>query len=100
MYVTFPDNHVNRSSQIHFVLPGLAELKMVVSRISHLSEDVAISANHVSIRFIVPLTLQEGKMELKVKSSKVQMTTTWTNLNIPTSTCELILRGLLTFSWW
>lgn len=33
--------------QIHLVLPNLAELKVIVSRLSHLSDNVAISANHV-----------------------------------------------------
>ncbi|KAL1408920.1 Checkpoint protein hus1 [Vanrija albida] len=58
---------------IHLVLPNLAELKVIVSRLSHLSDNVAISANH------------EGTMELRVKSTSLQMSTTWTNLAIPNS---------------
>ncbi|RSH84667.1 uncharacterized protein EHS24_006191 [Apiotrichum porosum] len=59
---------------LHLVLPNLAELKTIVSRLGHMSEDVTISANH------------QGTMELRVKSNNLSMTTTWNNLSIPTAT--------------
>lgn len=73
-------------------MPNLAELKVIVSRLSHLADEVTISANHVRTTLLggLPCSLasQAGTMELRVKSSNVQMSTTWTKLSIPTSTGE------------
>ncbi|GMK54198.1 hypothetical protein CspeluHIS016_0107840 [Cutaneotrichosporon spelunceum] len=58
---------------IHLVLPNLSELKTIVSRLGHLAEDVSLAANH------------NGQLDLSVKASGVQMSTTWNNLRIPTT---------------
>ncbi|WWC67135.1 uncharacterized protein I206_101042 [Kwoniella pini CBS 10737] len=58
---------------IHVVLPNLLELRNIVSRLSHIADDVKVSANH------------EGRLEMTAKSSRVNLTTTWKNLQIPNS---------------
>ncbi|ORY30828.1 checkpoint protein Hus1/Mec3 [Naematelia encephala] len=58
---------------IHLVLPNLTELRNIVSRLSHIADDLKISANH------------EGTMEFGVKSTRVDLTTSWKNLEIPTA---------------
>ncbi|WWD06059.1 hypothetical protein V865_004144 [Kwoniella europaea PYCC6329] len=58
---------------IHVVLPNLLELRNIVSRLSHLAEDVKVSANH------------EGRLELTSKASRVNLTTTWNDLSVPSS---------------
>nr|XP_019048408.1 HUS1 checkpoint protein [Kwoniella bestiolae CBS 10118]OCF27338.1 HUS1 checkpoint protein [Kwoniella bestiolae CBS 10118] len=63
---------------IHVVLPNLLELRNIVSRLSHLADDVKVSANH------------EGRLELTAKSSRVNLTTTWNELNVPTANCQLL----------
>lgn len=37
------------------VLPNLSELKMIVSRLSHVAEDVTLAANHVSAQVFLNL---------------------------------------------
>ncbi|WWC85520.1 uncharacterized protein L201_000384 [Kwoniella dendrophila CBS 6074] len=59
---------------IHVVLPNLLELRNIVSRLSHVADDVKVSANH------------EGRLELTANSSRVNLTTTWKDLNVPTAT--------------
>ncbi|WRT63399.1 uncharacterized protein IL334_000304 [Kwoniella shivajii] len=59
---------------IHVVLPNLLELRNIVSRLSHVADDVKVSANH------------DGTLELTAKSSRVNLTTTWKNLSVPTAT--------------
>ncbi|CAD6573581.1 MAG: hypothetical protein TREMPRED_000861 [Tremellales sp. Tagirdzhanova-0007] len=63
---------------IHLVLPNLGELRNVVSRLSHLADDLTMSAN------------LEGTMELAVKdkTGRVNLTTTWKDLHIPQSTTD------------
>ncbi|WWD22870.1 hypothetical protein CI109_107365 [Kwoniella shandongensis] len=61
---------------IHIVLPNLLELRNLVSRLSHVADDVRISANH------------EGTLELSVNSSRVNLTTSWKDLVNPTSTAD------------
>ncbi|WVF66361.1 hypothetical protein IAT40_001101 [Kwoniella sp. CBS 6097] len=58
---------------IHVVLPNLYELRNLVSRLSHVADDVKVSANH------------EGKLELSVNSTRVNLSTTWTDLGVPQS---------------
>ncbi|KIR41171.1 HUS1 checkpoint protein [Cryptococcus deuterogattii 99/473] len=61
---------------IHVVLPNLQELRNIVSRLAPAADDVEVSANH------------EGTMELAVRSSKVNLTTTWKELPIPVTNLE------------
>ncbi|WVQ91931.1 hypothetical protein IAS59_005738 [Cryptococcus gattii] len=61
---------------IHVVLPNLQELRNIVSRLAPVADDVEVSANH------------EGTMELAVRSSKVNLTTTWKELPIPVTNLE------------
>ncbi|KAL7420160.1 DNA damage checkpoint control protein [Cryptotrichosporon argae] len=61
---------------IHIVMPNLTELKNIVARLGHLADDVKISANH------------EGTLEMTVKSNHVDITTTWRNLELPSSTTD------------
>ncbi|WVQ93978.1 hypothetical protein IAU59_001056 [Kwoniella sp. CBS 9459] len=58
---------------IHVVLPNLYELRNLVSRLSHVADDVKVSANH------------EGTLELSVNSPRVNLSTTWKELGVPQS---------------
>ncbi|WVR03258.1 hypothetical protein IAU60_000249 [Kwoniella sp. DSM 27419] len=59
---------------IHVVLPNLFELRNLASRLSHVADDVKVSANH------------NGTLQLSVRSSRVNLSTTWNDLSVPTST--------------
>ncbi|ORX34922.1 checkpoint protein Hus1/Mec3 [Kockovaella imperatae] len=56
---------------VHLVLPSLLDLRNIVSRLSHLAEDVKMSANH------------DGAMELSVMDPRVEMSMSWRNLHNP-----------------
>nr|XP_019006285.1 HUS1 checkpoint protein [Kwoniella mangroviensis CBS 8507]OCF69746.1 HUS1 checkpoint protein [Kwoniella mangroviensis CBS 8507] len=61
---------------IHVVLPNLLELRNIVSRLSHMADDVKVSANH------------EGRLELTAKAPRVNLTTTWNDLSVPSSNID------------
>ncbi|KAK1921436.1 checkpoint protein Hus1/Mec3 [Papiliotrema laurentii] len=61
---------------IHLILPNLSELRNIVSRLSHIADDVKISANH------------EGTMELSVADARLDLSTTWRDLRVPTANSE------------
>ncbi|OCF33100.1 HUS1 checkpoint protein [Kwoniella heveanensis BCC8398] len=58
---------------IHVVLPNLYEMRNLVSRLSHVADDVKVSANH------------EGTLDLSVNSPRVKLSTTWKDLGVPQS---------------
>ncbi|EIW73416.1 hypothetical protein TREMEDRAFT_25550 [Tremella mesenterica DSM 1558] len=57
--------------EVHVVLPKLVELRNIIHRLGHITDDVTVSGN------------RDGKLELRGRGRNADLTITWKELQIP-----------------